>query len=811
MGTRKSWTAAAATALVAATVFSSFSLGALSPSAGAAPVEGVAPAGRAMAGATGSIGAVAGPARTASDAPVAGCDDAVRALNTGHDAATGGRAAPGRTDPGWRAAGPFEWSGTVWTAAQIKQLIADPTRVDPPSGSAAETRPGWTAAFVVDDAVSSGAPNFLSPAAGWISHTADAAQDVIGADTGEDFAYLRQFDLDPVFAGDTTITLSLLANNTVAAVYVNGIAQHGSGLPSADALAASRGDTAGRGSGVYGGYDGRAPINAVVVPLSGLVGGQNTIVVQVKSAPIWQGLQVSASCLAAGHASTPAGKPVTIPSLLADGTNLPTGAVLSAVTPVEPAQGAWAGEPDGSVTFAPARGFAGEATAEYRVANAAGAPLGASTVTVTVAPELAADRACTFYGSKLTIPVLDNDAVPAGTEVIAVTQTEGCRGRWTVDPNGTITFLAPKRCGAAADSDPDYQTVRAAYTVRYPDGTTATATVAVTLFSPEQPVVYRVAHGQSWTFPFFNDDYEPPGTALTLTPADPAQGSWRQSAGGKRVTFTPAHGFIGVARADYRVTFPCGLTSQSTIAIEVAPPAPAITAASPSGGFHGTGIAGRTVTVWLPDGSSVTARVGAGGKWSVAPARLTAAQVQSLTPDAMVRAEQFGKSELGLIDIDLLTTEEVWERDVAAAPLPPSMVVAADAASGEGAWGAKITVLDATGEVLCTTTVRDDLTWRCSFPRAVAAGTVVSATQLIDGARSSAVSLALPGAGAAKALASTGASDMAPMVWAAALAFAIGAALAAAALRTRRKIEGTAGTPPGLGVVRGRPSINHLF
>lgn len=187
--------------------------------------------------------------------PLVTCTSDPNVFNTGYDSSTGGVLSSGALDANWQVAGPFDTpSGT-----------SPPSEAVPlPSGAQ------FSAAYVSD---TNGA-YVTSPYgnATWISQTVSTQQSV----SDGDWYYEYQFSLDPSVDPSTfALTMDFLADNEIAEVYVNGVAQSSltTGLPQ------DQGAT-----NPYG-YRGFYPASAAAQTTLNhdWVTGPNTIVVQMKS------------------------------------------------------------------------------------------------------------------------------------------------------------------------------------------------------------------------------------------------------------------------------------------------------------------------------------------------------------------------------------------------------------------------------------------------------------------------------------------------------------------------------------------------
>ncbi|RZT19486.1 CshA-type fibril repeat protein [Kribbella sp. VKM Ac-2569] len=312
--------------------------------------------------------------------------------------------------------------------------------------------------------------------------------------------------------------------------------------------------------------------------------------------------------------TTVQGRPV-VAAVLANDKPGPTGAALKTgsvrlVTPTQPVlslviagQGKYSVKADGRVLFEPLPTFSGTATAVgYQVADSNNA-IGKSTLTARVTkvqPDASDDTTGTAYDTNVSVPVLANDTagdpsvplvpstvrmidpttkLPTATLVIPgqATYTTKADGKVEVDP-------LPKFTGAATP---------VTYRVSDVNGTTATATLTVTVAKPPAPTTAPdIATGKQnlplRVMPLANDKAGL-GTALdprSLTLVDPADGSLKklvkipgqadyQVNPDGTVAVDPLPGFTGTAtKVTYRIADLFGQTARSTITVTITPITP---------------------------------------------------------------------------------------------------------------------------------------------------------------------------------------------------------------------------------------------
>ncbi|MDR0286076.1 MAG: Ig-like domain-containing protein, partial [Propionibacteriaceae bacterium] len=298
-------------------------------------------------------------------------------------------------------------------------------------------------------------------------------------------------------------------------------------------------------------------------------------------------------------------------------------------------------------------------------------------------------------GTTLTV------AWPDGT---TDTVTAGPTGHWSVTTpadmtSGTVTVIAQDAAGNASTPATVHLDLDA------PDAPTITTANATTV-AGTVPTPVTAGTTVTLTYPTAS------GTATVTTDVDPLTGDWSLP--------TPADATSGPVSA--RATSPTGVVSSpGTATLDVtAPAAPVVI--SPAAGatvgddtptIRGTGEAGATVTVADAAGQSLcTATVAPGGTWScaVAPA-LDEGPVQL----SITQTDPAGNPSPATT---LTVTVDVT------APAAPVVTAPADGATvgdtptirGTGEVGATVTVADAAGTALCSTTVQPDSTWTCTVP-----------------------------------------------------------------------------------------------
>jgi uncharacterized repeat protein (TIGR01451 family) len=155
-------------------------------------------------------------------------------------------------------------------------------------------------------------------------------------------------------------------------------------------------------------------------------------------------------------AETPANTPVTIP-VLANDTSVSAPLDPASVKIVTPPQGTAAVGPEGLVTYTPVPNYLGQDSFTYEVCDLSTPAPVCDTATVSIrttgSPPVANPvEAVGQAGQPVVIPVLNNDSDPDGNidpaSVLIVGSVDGKtlvvpgEGRWSVNPDGSITFLS---------------------------------------------------------------------------------------------------------------------------------------------------------------------------------------------------------------------------------------------------------------------------------------------------------------------------------------------------------------------------------
>ena len=224
----------------------------------------------------------------------------------------------------------------------------------------------------------------------------------------------------------------------------------------------------------------------------------------------------------------------------------------------------------GQLVYTPEAGFFGTDTFEYTITDAKGAT-DTATVTVEVKEgqtsviDALDDSSSTSMDHPVSIDVLVNDDVPAGSTVTAF--TDGANGTVSEGADGKLVYT-PNDGFVGNDSF--------TYTVTAPDGAMDTATVTVRV----DPYHYQnttdavddsamTDQGMAVAIDVLGNDVDPQGDDFFISGfTDGANGSVSQNAAGQLV-YTPEAGFFGTDTFEYTITDAKGATDTATVTVEV--------------------------------------------------------------------------------------------------------------------------------------------------------------------------------------------------------------------------------------------------
>lgn len=187
---------------------------------------------------------------------------------------------------------------------------------------------------------------------------------------------------------------------------------------------------------------------------------------------------------------------------------------------------------------------------------------------VTGAPVANPDSVTTPQFTDVTIDVLANDTDPDG-QSLTVTSASAQYGDVTLNPDGTITYSPFRDYNGPDDT--------ITYSIRDPDGNSATSTVAVTITNVNDlPMAEDDFAATPLNTPVVIDvlvnDSDPDGDVLTILGAPTtADGTVEVNPDGS-ITFTPNPGFTGAAVINYTVSDGNGGTDPAIVVVQVGGP-----------------------------------------------------------------------------------------------------------------------------------------------------------------------------------------------------------------------------------------------
>ncbi|WP_158286251.1 Ig-like domain-containing protein [Caulobacter sp. D4A] len=253
----------------------------------------------------------------------------------------------------------------------------------------------------------------------------------------------------------------------------------------------------------------------------------------------------------------------------------------------------------GSVTLAgttanytPTNGYYGADAFTYTATGPGGTSAAATvslTVTAPAAPTVAAMSASTAYNTPKAITL-----APSG---VYASLSASAPAHGTVSISGTTATYTPTSDYYGADSF--------TYTATGPGGTSAAATVSLTVATPAAPTVAAVSTSTAYNTAKAIA-LAPSGVYTSLAASTPAHGT--VSISGTTATYTPTSGYYGSDSFTYTATGPGGTSAAATVSLTVATPAaPTVAAVStstayntakvitlaPSGVYSGLAIAGQ--------------------------------------------------------------------------------------------------------------------------------------------------------------------------------------------------------------------------
>ena len=266
---------------------------------------------------------------------------------------------------------------------------------------------------------------------------------------------------------------------------------------------------------------------------------------------------------------------VAAPGVLANDTD-PDGDTVTAVLATGPAHGTLTLNPNGSITYTPAAGFAGTDGFTYSASDGllSSPP---QTVTITVrdaSPVPQADAYTLRHDRTFTVGgaagVLANDTSPGGLAMAAVLPVKPAHGAVTLYRNGAFVYT-PARGFVGADSF--------TYRARSAGGTSAPMTVSLAVIDRAPAAaadLFKVPEGRRlvrYSPGVLANDTDADGDARTAAlVTGPAHGTLALYPNGAFV-YTPEPGFVGTDSFQYRAVTRLQASDPATVTISVlAPP-----------------------------------------------------------------------------------------------------------------------------------------------------------------------------------------------------------------------------------------------
>jgi VCBS repeat-containing protein len=266
--------------------------------------------------------------------------------------------------------------------------------------------------------------------------------------------------------------------------------------------------------------------------------------------------------------STPYATPLVVAAPGVLGNDTGTGIAVTAHT--APSHGTVSIDSDGSYTYTPDSGYAGQDSFTYTITDAT-SRTSTATVHLTVAdpaaPVANADSGSTPYATPLVVAapgVLGNDT---GTGIAVTAHTAPSHGTVSIKGDGSYTYT-PASGYAGSDSF--------TYTITDVVGQTASAKVSLTVAAPGAPVAVDDTGSTPYATPLVvaapgvlgNDA----GTGISVTGHTAPSHGTVSIKGDGAYTYTPAAGFAGSDSFTYTITDAVNQTATATVSLTVAPP-----------------------------------------------------------------------------------------------------------------------------------------------------------------------------------------------------------------------------------------------
>jgi hypothetical protein len=422
--------------------------------------------------------------------------------------------------------------------------------------------------------------------------------------------------LPPVAANDTATTLvgtpviiNVIANDTAPGGFINPTSVSVVTAPANGTAIANP-----NGTVTYtpnAAFTGTNSFNYVVADNLGVLSNVALVTVTVNAANVLPVANNDTATTTSGLA--------TIINVLANDTPAASLNPASVVIVTPPANGTAVPNPDGTVTYTSAPGFAGTNTFTYTVKDNLGTVSNAATVTVNVAsnilPVANNDAAVTAAGVAVTINVLANDVASVGNTLSPATVTivaapPAIQGTATVGAlTGAITFTPA--AGFTGTSTFTYTVKDSLAAV----SNVATVSVNVTAAPVAVNDVTTTPAGSAATINVLANDTAAagntlnPATVTIVTAPLATQGTATVNALTGAITFTPVAGFTGTSTFTYTVkdnlgtvsnvatvTVTVSTTSAAPVANNDAATTPAGTAATINVLANDTAVPGNTLT-----------------------------------------------------------------------------------------------------------------------------------------------------------------------------------------------------------------------
>lgn len=320
-----------------------------------------------------------------------------------------------------------------------------------------------------------------------------------------------------------------------------------------------------------------SPAGIIYTPSAAFYGGTDTFEYTVGDGSETATATVTVKVLPPGNpvaqddkATTPFATAVVV-TVLANDSDPNHFALTVTSIPATPAHGTAQVNPDNTITYTPLPNYSGSDAFSYAISNGHG---GTATATVTITVQAAlppvarADGATTAFNTPVVVAVLTNDSDPNSLALSVTMTTTPAHGSVQINANNTITYTPALNYSGSDSFD---------YTITNTQGQTASANVAITVQAPPLPVANDdtppaiVWNTQTDIAVTANDT----GLGLTVKSfTQPSHGSTAPSASPGKVTYTPAHNYVGSDSFQYTIEDTFHNTSTATVTLTVSPPPP---------------------------------------------------------------------------------------------------------------------------------------------------------------------------------------------------------------------------------------------